>query len=119
VDDVKTNRMLIAMILRKAGAEVEQAENGQIAIEKIELAQNTGCPFDVILMDMQMPVLDGYEATRRLRAAGLTTPIVALTAHAMTGDSDTCLEAGCSDYMSKPVDRKKLLRTIYNYIKDR
>ena len=91
------------------------AENGQIAVDLALAAQQAGQPFDVILMDMQMPVMDGYEATRKLRSAGYQQPIIALTAHAMTEDRQKCLDAGCDDYMAKPVERESLLTLVAKY----
>jgi CheY-like chemotaxis protein len=112
VEDGPDNQLLISRYLRRAGAEVTVAENGQVALERIAAEHEQGRPFDCILMDMQMPVLDGYEATRRLRDQAYTGPIVALTAHAMPADRTRCLEVGCNDYASKPVDRKLLIATI-------
>jgi signal transduction histidine kinase/HPt (histidine-containing phosphotransfer) domain-containing protein/ActR/RegA family two-component response regulator len=107
VDDGSTNRKLITLILTRAGATVTAAENGQIGVD---LASRQ--PFDLILMDMQMPVLDGYSATRVLRERGIRVPIIALTAQAMAGDEQKCLAAGCSTYLSKPVNSDRLLQTV-------
>jgi CheY-like chemotaxis protein len=106
---------LLSHILRKAGAEVMLAENGQAAVELVLDARRQGADFDLILMDMQMPILDGYDATRRLRSTGFETPIVALTAHAMTSDRDKCLAAGCNNYLTKPIDRALLLNMVARY----
>ncbi len=109
-EDGRDNQLLISAVVRKAGAEVEIAENGLVAVEK---ASPTGAAtFDVILIDMQMPEMDGYNATRILREKGLTCPIIALTAHTMTGDKERCLAAGCTDYCSKPINRPLLITTI-------
>ena len=114
-EDAPDNQRLISFILRKAGAEVTIAENGQIALEMAMQAIDNGQPFDLILMDMQMPILDGYEATRRLRAQHYSGPIVALTAHAMTTDRQKCLQAGCDEYVTKPVKRQQLLELVAKY----
>ena len=112
VDDGETNRKLIQLVLRRAGAEVSTACDGLQAIHATEEIQP-----EVILMDMQMPVMDGYSATRELRMKGYTSPIIALTAHAMKGDEEKCLKAGCSGYLTKPVDSPLLLATIVRELK--
>jgi len=107
VDDGPSNRKLMRVVLVRAGYEVETAENGREAVDRV--AEQA---FDLILMDMQMPVMDGWTATRTLRAAGFTGPIVAVTASAFTEDQQRCAEAGCSDYLSKPVDVRALRQTV-------
>ena len=119
-EDGPDNQRLISFLLTKAGAHVDVADDGQQALEKVMTSlPGRGCrhtessqPFDVILMDMQMPVMDGYTATRRLRAEGYTGPIIAVTAHAMAGDRDKCLQAGCDDYIRKPIDRSALIELV-------
>ncbi len=107
VDDGETNRKLIQFVLSRAGAKVFQAENGQQAVDRV-MAE----PFDLILMDMQMPVMDGYHATAELRTRGITVPIIALTANAMKGDEVRCREVGCSGYLAKPIDMDLLLAMV-------
>ena len=115
-EDGPDNQRLISFLLKKAGAKVAVAENGQVAYELAKAAQDEGKPFDAILMDMQMPVLDGYEATRKLRHAGYNGPIIALTAHAMSTDRDRCIKAGCNDYEMKPIDSQRLLAVVAKYV---
>jgi Amt family ammonium transporter len=115
-EDGLDNQRLIVLLLRNAGAHVSAVENGQLAVETALAAREAGEPFDLILMDMQMPVMDGYEATRQLRKQGYTNPIVALTAHAMAEDCQICLDAGCNDYLPKPFDRDKLLATVAHWL---
>ena len=110
-EDSPTNQALVELLLKKLGVEVVIVENGQQAVQKA-LAEK----FDVILMDIQMPVMDGYEATNQLRKNGVKVPIIALTAYAMKGDDEKCFAAGCSDHLSKPIDRKKLIVTIMKYL---
>jgi signal transduction histidine kinase/DNA-binding response OmpR family regulator len=112
-EDGLDNQRLISLHLRKAGAEVTIADNGRIAVE---LARAE--PFDLIVMDMQMPELDGYGATSELRRRGFTRPIIALTAHALAEDRSRCLQAGCTDYLTKPIDKQQLLMTIEGYLQN-
>ena len=107
VDDGEENRRLIELVLRRAGMQVETAENGQVALEKISQTE-----FHLVLMDMQMPVLDGYEATRILRERGYEVPIIALTANAMQGDEEKCREAGCTGFLPKPIDLDLLMKLL-------
>ena len=111
-EDAPDNQRLVSHILGKAGAEVTIVENGKLAVDRALSAEAEGSPFDVILMDMQMPVMDGYEAAGLLRQKGYRGAIVALTAHAMLGDREKCLRAGCDDFTAKPVNRTKLIEVI-------
>jgi CheY-like chemotaxis protein len=124
VEDGPDNQRLISFLLKRAGAEVTLAENGQEAFERV-LAEWPGRdgsteepsePFDLILMDIQMPVMDGHEATRRLRKSGWKGPIIALSAHALEHEVRRILEAGCNEYMGKPIQGEKLLGLIDRYV---
>lgn len=115
-EDGADNQRLIRFLLEKQGAEVTLAENGQEAVARITDPDSDTTPFNLVLMDMQMPVKDGYTATRELRDLGCRIPIIALTAHAMSGDRDRCLEAGCDDYATKPLDRQKLFAVIRRWM---
>lgn len=114
-EDGVDNQRLISTLLKKEKTHVVLAENGDIAVRRALHAEQQGKPFDVILMDMSMPILDGYGATRKLRELGIETPIIALTAHAMTGDRQKCINAGCTDYATKPVNREKIRNIIQQY----
>ena len=112
-EDGPDNQRLIRLLLTKAGANVTAVENGQLAAEAALAAREAGQPFDLILMDMQMSVMDGYTATRELDTGGATpAPSSHSTAHAMADDCQKCLDAGCDGYAAKPIDRKTLLATI-------
>ncbi len=110
-DDSPENRQLVQVVLAEAGIEVVEAENGQQACE---LAMAGA--FDLILMDMQMPVMDGYTATRTLREKGMTLPIVAFTAHALTGFDKEIREVGCDTYLTKPIDIDAMLELLSTYL---
>lgn len=112
-EDVAVNRRLLAILLEGVGAVVTPADDGAAAVARAL----EGPPFDLILMDMQMPERDGYDATADLRRAGYAGPIVALTAHAMAEDRARCLAAGCDDYLTKPIDRRALFEVVARYLR--
>ena len=116
-DDRRDIRLLAGHFLRRAGAEVEYAEDGLNATQIIQSSLDTDSPFDLVLMDMQMPRMDGYHAAEALRKMGFSNPIIALTADAMHGDMDRCLSSGCNSYLSKPIDADELLKVIASYSK--
>lgn len=107
VEDGPDNQRLFGVILSRCGASVTTAGNGQDALDLI--AERGYDAFDIVLMDMQMPVLDGFRASRLLRTRGFRRPIIALTAHAMQGSRQRCMSAGCDDYLTKPVERSALV----------
>ena len=123
-EDGPDNQRLLALVLKKAGADVTIAQNGKEAVE-LGLATFPGwgrrhndskLPFDIILMDIQMPVMDGYQATERLRQEGYAGPIIALSAHTANDATERCLDAGCNDCLAKPIDRDAMLRKIAEHI---
>ncbi|MEM7475722.1 MAG: ATP-binding protein, partial [Planctomycetota bacterium] len=105
-DDVSANREIIEYLLSSAGADVQLVENGQQALEAANQQS-----LDLIVLDMQMPVKDGYSTARELRATGCSKPIVAMTANNLQGDREKCIQAGCDDYLTKPIDFDLLLNT--------
>ena len=112
VDDRRDIRFLTKRLLTRAGATVAECEDGQIAVDYVtDCLNDSNCP-DLILLDMQMPNMDGYEAARALRKLGYAKPIIALTADAMQGDMNACVKAGCNDYLSKPIDADLLVRKV-------
>jgi PAS domain S-box-containing protein len=115
VEDGADNQRLIQFVLRKAGAQVETRDDGQAGFREAMRAFRAEQAYSVVLMDMQMPVMDGYTATRKLRESGYDRPIIALTAHAMSGAQQECLELGCDAYTNKPIDRHELINIIEHY----
>lgn len=110
VDDAPENLFLLSKILDRLGFEVELATNGQEAIERVKANDH-----DFILMDMEMPVLDGFEATRQLRNRGYLKPIIALTAHTLSADKARVIECGCDAHLAKPVNFPLLMSVIATY----
>ena len=116
VEDNIINQKLAMIVLKKMGCQVDLAENGEIALDKIRI--NT---YDIVFMDCQMPVMNGYEATsaiRKLEQDGMLTshiPIIAITAHAMTGDREVCMRSGMDDYISKPINQVKIIEILKQY----
>ncbi|MBK8097403.1 MAG: response regulator [Planctomycetes bacterium] len=111
-EDTPVNQRLLSYLLTKAGATVQVANNGREAIDHFVDAIAVGAPPDLIVLDMQMPILDGYEAARMLKSMPGCPPVLALTAHAMREDRERCLAAGCDGYATKPIQRTALLQTI-------
>ncbi len=110
-EDTATNQVLIKSLLKRFGLEVTIAEDGREAVDAV-LEKS----YDLVFMDMQMPNMNGYEATKAIRRNGREIPIIALTAYALKGDDTKCIEAGCNDYVSKPIDRKELTRVLNTYM---
>lgn len=123
-DDTGDTQRLFACILRAAGAKVTISRDGVEAVElalalPVEFGDGRRAltePYDVILMDMNMPIMNGYEATKRLRAAGYNGPIIALTAYTEEHDRESCLEAGCDEYVEKPIDRQELVELVRRHL---
>jgi two-component system, chemotaxis family, CheB/CheR fusion protein len=115
VDDRRDVRFLSSRLLTRAGASVEEAIDGVDAIERFENDPKEFQKFDLILLDMQMPRMDGYQTAMRLRQLGFTKPIVALTADAMQSDMNRCLQAGCNAFLSKPIDNVKLIEMVSSF----
>jgi len=111
IEDNENNLYLIRFILQKSGFEVLDAKNG---LDGVETA--TTNDVDIIIMDIQLPDIDGLEATRRIRAAGITLPIVALTSYALPGDREKALEAGCTGYLTKPINPETVVTEIQSYL---
>ena len=110
-DDTPANRRLVSLVLRKAGLIVDEAEHGQHALDCVAKQD-----YDLLLMDMQMPIMDGFTATRTLRSSGVKTPVFALTANVMQSDRERCEEAGCNDFLTKPIDIDQLLAKLAEYL---
>ena len=115
-EDSADNQRLICAYLRNAGAEVEVAENGRVAVDAVAAAEEAGRPFDLVLMDCQMPEMDGYAATSALRSRGWRGAVIALTANAMDHERDRCMDAGCDHFLTKPVQAETFLRTVRHYL---
>lgn len=116
VEDNIINQRVASEILKNAGIMVDTAENGEVAVQMVQATD-----YDTVLMDIQMPIMDGYEATHLIKQLPdvITPPIIAMTAHAMKGDREKCLDAGMDDYISKPIDSEKLLFTLSKWIPEK
>jgi CheY-like chemotaxis protein len=113
VDDRRDIRFLTTSLLKRSGARTSEAEDGEVAVKTVKEMINGGQRYDLILLDMQMPRLDGYQTAVQLRKLGYAGPIVALTANAMQGDMARCMECGCNDYLSKPIDVDQLTQKVF------
>ena len=115
-EDEPDHQLVISHMLREVGADVVAVDNGQIAVDRALQAQEEGNAFDLILMDIGMPIMDGCLATRQLREAGYRLPVVAVTANAMMGDREKFIAAGCNDYMSKPFAASELVNFVKRWV---
>ncbi len=111
VEDVDTNKIFFDAALRKTNAKILWAKDGQEAVEMYK--ENH---IDLVLMDLQLPVMDGYTATREIKKIDAVVPIIAQTAHVMSGEREKCLEAGCDDYLAKPIRLQILMETLSKYL---
>jgi CheY-like chemotaxis protein len=116
VDDSADARSIMSRVLRCIGIETDEAQDGKVACEKALYARESGRPFDLILMDIYMPVMNGFDATAMLRLNGYTGRIAALTAHTGTDPRQDCLDAGCDDYVMKPIDFESLRDLVQRHI---
>jgi signal transduction histidine kinase/ActR/RegA family two-component response regulator len=114
-EDTRGIQFVMMRLLEPIVDEVKIVQNGQEAVEQIQASYESGHPFDLVLMDMQMPVMNGFDATKFCRRRGWMLPIVALTAGAMAGDRERCLAAGCTDYLPKPLSQQSLFEMLRNY----
>jgi CheY-like chemotaxis protein len=114
-EDTRAIQFMMRRVLESFVGSVTVVENGQLAIEAVLTAIQDRKPFDIIFMDIQMPVVNGYEATKQLRSLGIETPVIALTAGAMSGEREKCLAAGCNEYLPKPVHRNDLVNAVQKY----
>lgn len=116
VDDTRDIRLLLAAFLRIVGVRSSLAENGRIAYEKVMTAWESGRPFDLVLMDLAMPEVDGVTITRRLRAAEYTGTIIMHTTSLAIDRRKMCFEAGCDDYIEKPIRRDDFFALLSKYL---
>lgn len=112
VDDSEDNQMVLQFFLKQRGIAFEAAYDGSEALEKVK--QHS---FDLILMDIQMPIMDGHTATKNLRDSGFNKPIIALTAHAMKSDQERCIQSGCTDYLTKPLDMTLFQKMLVRHLR--
>ena len=115
-EDGEDNRLLIRHLLTRAGAVLEMVPDGQAAFERLTEPLEGAEEIELLLLDMQMPRMDGYECARSLRERGIDVPIIALTAHAMLGDRERCMQAGCDDYVTKPIERADLIAACARWL---
>jgi CheY-like chemotaxis protein len=111
VEDVDTNKIFFDAALRKTSAKILWAKDGKEAIEMYQANH-----IDLVLMDLQLPIMDGYTATREIKKINRNVPIIAQTAHVMSGEREKCLEAGCDDYLAKPIRLQILMETLSRHL---